>query len=97
MIMAIDPPVVATRLIRERQFLDQTALGEQMEGPVNGAIGDFWITSPNALEDLAGCQVAIGLLDCLENRGALRCVPVFARDRDHIASCYLSRPHCRPR
>ncbi len=58
-VVPFDTPVVPACLVRERQFLDQPVLREQVERPVDRAIRDAGIAPSHALENLARGQVAL--------------------------------------
>jgi len=81
-IVPFDTPVVPACLIRERQLLDQPVLREQVQRPIDRAVGDAGVAPPHALEDLAGGQVAVGPAHLVEHFCALCCVSEsFARHR----------------
>ncbi len=73
-VVPLDATVVPARLIRERQFLDQSVLGEQMQRAVDRAVSDARVTPPNALEDLARRQVALRPANLVEDFRPLRCI-----------------------
>ncbi len=73
-IVPFDTPVVPACLIRERQLLDQPVLREQVQRPVDRAVGDAGIAPPHALEDLARGQVALRPAHLVEHFRPLRCV-----------------------
>jgi hypothetical protein len=73
-VVPLDPTVVPARLIRERQFLDQSVLGEQVQRAVDRAVGDARVTAPDALEDLARRQVALRPAHLFEDFRSLRCI-----------------------
>jgi hypothetical protein len=73
-IVPFDTPVVPARLIRERQFLDQPMLREQVQRAVDRAVSNAGIAPSNALEDLARGQVALRPAHLLEHLRSLRCV-----------------------
>jgi hypothetical protein len=58
-VMPLDTPVVSTRLVRERQLLNETVCRQQVQGSIDRAIGDPGIATAHALEDLASGQVRI--------------------------------------
>jgi hypothetical protein len=74
MIVPFDTPVVAACLIGERQFLDQSVLGEEVQRPVDRAVRDAGVAPSYALENLASGQVALRLPHLIENFSALRCI-----------------------
>jgi hypothetical protein len=76
MVVAVDPLIVATRLIGEGQLLNETALGQQVERAVDRAVGDLRIPAADALKDIACRQVTIGHLDRFQNGCPLRCIAV---------------------
>lgn len=92
MIVTVGSTVVPARLIGEGQFLDQPMLDEQMERPVDGAVGQLWIALAYTLEDFARRQVLIRVLDNVENHRALRCLPVPA-DVSRLGLVLLSVDH----
>jgi len=73
-IVPFDTPVVPTCLIRERQLLDQPVLREQVQRPVDRAIGDAGIAPPYTLENLARRQVTLRLAHLVEHFRPLRCI-----------------------
>jgi hypothetical protein len=73
-IVPFDTPVVAAGLIRERQLLDQSVLREEVQRPVDRAVGDAWVAPTYALEDLARGQVALRPTNLFEHFGSLCCV-----------------------
>jgi hypothetical protein len=70
-VVTIGAFVEAARLISEWKLENQTAFGKEMQGPVDGPIGDRWVTSVDALEDFTGGQVAVGTFDGFEDGGPL--------------------------
>jgi len=73
-VVPFNTPVVPTCLVRERQLLDQPVLGEQVQRPVDRAVGDAGIAPSHALEDLARGQVALRLTHLVEDFRPLCCV-----------------------
>jgi hypothetical protein len=73
-IVPFDTPVIPACLIRERQLLDQSVLREQVQRPVDRAVGDTRIAPSHALEDLTRRQMALGLANLIEHFRPLRCV-----------------------
>ena len=73
-VMPLNAPVVPARLICERQFLDQSVLSEQVQRPVDRAVGDARVTPPDALEDLPRRQVALRPAHLVEYLCPLRCI-----------------------
>jgi hypothetical protein len=73
-VVPLDAPVIPAGLIRERQFLDQSVLGEQVQRAVDRAVGDSRVTPPDALEDLARRQVALRPAHLVEDFRSLRCM-----------------------
>ena len=73
-VVPLDAAVVPARLIRERQFLDQSMLGEQVQRAVDRAVGDARVTPPDALEDLSRRQVALRPTHLFEDFRSLRCI-----------------------
>ena len=73
-VVPFDTPVVAAGLIRERQLLDQPVLREEVQRPVDRAVGDAWIAPPDALEDLPCRQVALRPAHLVEYFRSLRCI-----------------------
>lgn len=56
-VVPLDPAVVATGLVRERQFLNQPMLGEEVERAVDRAVPDVRIPAADTLEYLSGREV----------------------------------------
>ncbi len=73
-VVPFDTPVVPACLIRERQLLDQPVLREQMQRPIDRAVGDARVTPPDALEDLSRRQVALRPTHLFEDFRSLRCI-----------------------
>ncbi len=73
-IVPFDTTVVPACLIRERQFLDQSMLGEQVKRPVDGAIGNARVAPTHALENLARGEMALRPAHLIEHFRPLRCV-----------------------
>ena len=73
-VVPLDAAVISARLIRERQFLDQSMLGEQVQRAVDRAVGDARVTPPDALEDLSRRQVALRPTHLFEDFRSLRCI-----------------------
>jgi hypothetical protein len=73
-IVAIGPGIISARLIRKRQFLDHSVLGEQVQRSIDGAIGDPGVALAHTLENLAGSQVAVSLLHDQADRLPLCCL-----------------------
>ena len=73
-IVAIGPGIISARLIRERQFLDHSVPGEQVQRSIDRAIGDPRVALAHAFENLAGSQVAISLLHNQADRLPLCCL-----------------------
>ena len=73
-IVAIGPGIISARLIRKRQFLDHSVLGEQVQRSIDRAIGDPGVALAHALENLAGSQVAVSLLHDQADRLPLCCL-----------------------
>lgn len=75
-IVAVDAPVVATRLIGKGQLLNETTLGQQVERAIDRPVGDLGIPAADTLEDIARRQMAIGRLDRFKNGRPLRRIAV---------------------
>ncbi len=73
-IMPFDTSVVPAGLIRKRQLLNQPVLRQQMQGPVNRAVGDAGVAPSDALEDFARGQVALRPAHLFEHFRSLGCV-----------------------
>jgi len=73
-IVPFDTPVVPACLIRERQLLDQPVLRQQVQRPIDRAIGDARVAPPHALKNLSGGQVALRPTHLVEHFRSLRCV-----------------------
>ena len=73
-VVPLDAPVIPAGLIRERQFLDQSVLGEQVQRAVDRAVGDARVTPPDALEDLARRKVALRPAHLVEDFRSLCCM-----------------------
>ncbi len=73
-VMPLDTPVVPAGLIREREFLDQPMLSEQMQRPIDRAVGDARVAPPHTLENLARGQVALRSAHLVEHFRPLGCV-----------------------
>jgi hypothetical protein len=70
-VVSLGAPVVPAGLIREREFLDQPMLDEEVQGAVDRAIADFGITLTDTLKDLGGSHVLLGRLHNIQNKRAL--------------------------
>jgi len=88
-VVAISPGIISARLIRERQFLDHSVLGEQVQRSIDRAIGDPGVAPAHALENLAGSQVAVSLLHDQADRLPLCCLP---KRRFHRFAASLHQP-----
>ncbi len=64
--------VKAAGFIPKRKLKDNPALGEQVQRPVDGPVGDRRVTLVNTLEDFAGGEVTVSGPNCLQNRRSLR-------------------------
>ena len=93
-VMAVDALVEAAGLIGERQLLDPPVPRQQVQGAVNGAVGDAGLAPAHPLEDLAGRQVTIGYLDLVEDDRPLRGIAVRAWSHVHPFASTL-RPTAR--
>ena len=71
-VVLVHPLVEATGLITEWELEDQPALGEQMQRPVDRAVGDTGVAPSHALEDLTRRQMALGLANLIEHFRPLR-------------------------
>jgi hypothetical protein len=74
-IVPVDTRVVAARLVREGELLNQPMFREEMERPVDRPVADAGIGAPDALEDLAGCQVSLGTTNLFQHCRALGRIP----------------------
>jgi len=72
-VMSISTPVEPRGVVTEREFLDQPALCQEMQRPVNRAVRDRRLLAPHALEDPARSQMPHGILHLGEGRQSLRC------------------------
>jgi hypothetical protein len=81
MVVPVDATVIATRLISERQLLDETVLSQEMKCSVDRAIGDPRVMTPDPFEDLAGRQMSLRRTNFEQNFGPLR--RVFEPGSDH--------------
>jgi hypothetical protein len=73
-IVPFDTPVVPACLIRERQLLDQAVLREQVQRPIDRAVGDARVAPPHTFENLARGQVALRSTHFVEHFRPLCCV-----------------------
>ncbi len=87
-VVALDALVEPARLVGERQLLDQSMLGQQVERAVHGAVGNRWVLPPDTLENFARGQVTVVRRDFGLDDGALGCVPV--------AGAFLGNHGCCP-
>jgi len=90
-VVPFDTPVVPARLVGEGQLLDLAVLDKQMQGAIDGAVGDGWVPAAHALEDLAGGQVAISRLDLRQDHRSLRCISVRHHLRPALLPCIRIR------
>ena len=74
-VVPFDTPVIPACLICERQLLDQPVLREQMQRPIDRAVGDAWVAPPHTLENLARGQVTLRAPHLVEHFCPLGCVP----------------------
>lgn len=75
-VVSFDPGIVATRGVGECQFLNLTVLRQQVEGAVDGAVGDLRVLAPHALENLTGGEMLVRFDDGIENHCSLVGLPV---------------------
>jgi hypothetical protein len=73
-IVPFDTRVVPACLIGERQFLEQPVLRQQVQRPIDRAIGDARVAASHALENLAGGQVALRPTHLVEHFRPLGCI-----------------------
>jgi hypothetical protein len=73
-VVPFDTAIVSACLVGKRQFLDQPVFGEQVQRTIDRAVGDARIAPPNALENLASCQVALRPAYLIQHFRPLRCI-----------------------
>jgi hypothetical protein len=73
-IMPVDSPVIAARLVGKRQLLDETVRGQQVERSIHRAVANAGVTPAHTLENLARGQMRIGFANLFEDFRPLRCV-----------------------
>jgi hypothetical protein len=71
-VVPIDPTVVATGLVGERQFLNQPMLSQEMQRSIDRAIGNPRVTPPHPLEDFAGREMSIRRPNLVQDLDSLR-------------------------
>ena len=71
-IVSIDPAVIATSLIGERQLLNQAVFCEEMQRAVDRSVSDPRFTPPHTLEYFAGSEMTIGRPDFVQDFDPLR-------------------------
>jgi hypothetical protein len=79
-IMPVDSPVIAARLVGERQLLNETVRGQQVERSIHRAVANAGVTPAYTLENLARGQMRIGLRT--SSRTSDRCVVFLNRFPD---------------